>query len=159
GLDRATVEPCDARSSIGEARRDRGEHRALANPADAVHERDDAAVGVEVLENAVHLALAAEHGLGGRPLEAISEPPRDRSHAFLMRFSRGLHARQDRALHHSSRRPTGGLSAMNRRCVHVDIDLNISTDEWLRQCRGVVDMMLSVPGLEWKLWVASPESS
>jgi len=48
---------------------------------------------------------------------------------------------------------------MNRRCVHVDIDLNISTAEWLRQCRGVVDMMLSVPGLEWKLWVASPDSS
>lgn len=48
---------------------------------------------------------------------------------------------------------------MNRRCVYVDIDLNVSTDEWLRECQRVVDMMLSVPGLEWKLWVASPEAS
>ena len=48
---------------------------------------------------------------------------------------------------------------MNRRCVHVDIDLNVSTEEWHRQCQQVVDMMLSVPGLEWKLWVASPASS
>jgi Putative mono-oxygenase ydhR len=45
---------------------------------------------------------------------------------------------------------------MNRHCVHVDIDLNVSTGEWLRHCRRIVDMMLSVPGLEWKLWVASP---
>jgi hypothetical protein len=48
---------------------------------------------------------------------------------------------------------------MNRRCVHVDIDLNVSTDEWLRHCQHVVDMMLSVPGLEWKLWVASTAES
>jgi hypothetical protein len=48
---------------------------------------------------------------------------------------------------------------MNRHCVHVDIDLNVSTDEWLRHCRRVVDMMLSVPGLEWKLWVTSPAAS
>jgi hypothetical protein len=48
---------------------------------------------------------------------------------------------------------------MNRRCVQVDIDLNVSTDEWLRDCRRVVDKMLSVPGLEWKLWVASPATS
>jgi hypothetical protein len=48
---------------------------------------------------------------------------------------------------------------MNRRCVHVDIDLNVSTDEWLRHCQRVVDAILSVPGLEWKLWVASPVSS
>ena len=48
---------------------------------------------------------------------------------------------------------------MNRRCVNVDIDLNVSTDEWLRHCERVVDMMLSVPGLEWKLWVASPAES
>jgi hypothetical protein len=47
---------------------------------------------------------------------------------------------------------------MKRRCVHVDIDLNVSTDEWLRECQRVVDLMLSVPGLEWKLWVASPEA-
>jgi Putative mono-oxygenase ydhR len=48
---------------------------------------------------------------------------------------------------------------MNRSCVHIDIDLNVSTDEWLRDCQGVVDRMLSVPGLEWKLWVASPATS
>jgi hypothetical protein len=45
---------------------------------------------------------------------------------------------------------------MNSHCVHVDIDLNVSTDEWLRHCARVVDMILSVPGLEWKLWVANP---
>ena len=45
---------------------------------------------------------------------------------------------------------------MNRQCVHVDIDLNVSTDEWLCHCHRVVDTMLSVPGLEWKLWVAGP---
>jgi len=48
---------------------------------------------------------------------------------------------------------------MNRQCVHVDIDLNVSTDEWLYHCQRVVDTLLSVPGLEWKLWVASPEAS
>jgi Putative mono-oxygenase ydhR len=48
---------------------------------------------------------------------------------------------------------------MNRHCVHVDIDLNVSTDEWLRHCQRVVDRMLSVSGLEWKLWVASPATS
>jgi hypothetical protein len=48
---------------------------------------------------------------------------------------------------------------MNRYCVHVDIDLNISTDEWLHHCQRVVDKMLTVPGLEWKLWIASPSSS
>jgi hypothetical protein len=48
---------------------------------------------------------------------------------------------------------------MNHHCVHVDIDLNVSTDEWLRHCQGVVNTMLSVPGLEWKLWVASPAES
>jgi hypothetical protein len=48
---------------------------------------------------------------------------------------------------------------MSHRCVHVDIDLKVSTDEWLRQCQQVVDTMLSVPGLEWKLWIASPEAS
>jgi hypothetical protein len=47
---------------------------------------------------------------------------------------------------------------MNRCCVHVDIDLKVSTDEWLRHCQRVVDTMLSLPGLEWKLWVASPEA-
>ncbi len=48
---------------------------------------------------------------------------------------------------------------MNHHCVHVDIDLNVSTDEWLRHCQRVVETMLSVPGLEWKLWVASPAAS
>jgi hypothetical protein len=48
---------------------------------------------------------------------------------------------------------------MNRQCVHVDIDLNVSTDEWLSHCQRVVDMMLSVSGLEWKLWLASPAAS
>jgi len=48
---------------------------------------------------------------------------------------------------------------MNRQCVHVDIDLNVSTDEWLNHCQQLVDTLLSVPGLEWKLWVASPEAS
>ncbi|HEY3253609.1 MAG TPA: YdhR family protein [Polyangiaceae bacterium] len=48
---------------------------------------------------------------------------------------------------------------MNRQCVHVDIDLNVSTDEWLRHCQRVVGMMLSVSGLEWKLWVASPAAN
>jgi hypothetical protein len=48
---------------------------------------------------------------------------------------------------------------MNRHCVHVDIALNISTEEWLRHCQRVVDTILSVPGLEWKLWVASPAES
>jgi hypothetical protein len=48
---------------------------------------------------------------------------------------------------------------MNRHCVHVDIDLNVTTDEWLRHCQRVVDMVLSVSGLEWKLWVASPASN
>lgn len=47
---------------------------------------------------------------------------------------------------------------MNRRCVHVDIDLNISTEEWLRHCEGAVEAMLSVPGLEWKLWLAGPHA-
>ncbi|HEX4340613.1 MAG TPA: YdhR family protein [Polyangiaceae bacterium] len=45
---------------------------------------------------------------------------------------------------------------MNHHCVHVDIDLNVSTDEWLRHCEQVVDKILTIPGLEWKLWVASP---
>ena len=45
---------------------------------------------------------------------------------------------------------------MNPCCVHVDIALNVSTDEWLRHCQQIADKMLSVPGLEWKLWVASP---
>jgi len=45
---------------------------------------------------------------------------------------------------------------MNHCCVHIDIDLKVSTDEWLRDCQHVVDMMLTVPGLEWKLWVANP---
>ena len=48
---------------------------------------------------------------------------------------------------------------MNRCCVHIDIALNVTTEEWLRQCQQVVDMMLSVPGLEWKLWVSSPAAS
>jgi hypothetical protein len=48
---------------------------------------------------------------------------------------------------------------MNRHCVHVDIDLNVSTEEWLRHCQRVVETILSVPGLEWKLWVASPPAS
>ena len=48
---------------------------------------------------------------------------------------------------------------MNHYCVNVDIDLNVSTDEWLRHCQQVVDKFLSVPGLEWKLWVASPEAN
>jgi hypothetical protein len=48
---------------------------------------------------------------------------------------------------------------MNRHCVHVDIDLNVTTNEWLRHCQQVVDRMLSVAGLEWKLWVASPTSN
>jgi hypothetical protein len=47
---------------------------------------------------------------------------------------------------------------MSHRCVHVDIDLNVSTEEWGRQCQQVVDTMLSVPGLEWKLWIANPEA-
>ena len=48
---------------------------------------------------------------------------------------------------------------MNHRCVHIDIDLTVSTDEWLRDCQPVVATMLSVPGLEWKLWVANPAES
>ncbi|HEY0464618.1 MAG TPA: YdhR family protein [Polyangiaceae bacterium] len=48
---------------------------------------------------------------------------------------------------------------MNRQCVHVDIDLNVPTEEWLSHCQRVVDMMLSVPGLEWKLWLASPAAN
>jgi hypothetical protein len=43
---------------------------------------------------------------------------------------------------------------MSSQCVHVDIDLNVSTDEWLRHCEGVVDTMRALPGLEWKLWLA-----
>src|SRR5215469_16337623 len=155
GLDRATVEPCDARSSSGKAWCDRCEHRALADPPNAVHERDDGAVVVEVLKDAVHVALAAEHGLGGGPFEPIPESPRDRFHAFLMRFSRGLHSGPCIIALVPNRRSF----RMNRRCVHVEYDLNVSTDEWLRQCQRVVDMMLSVDGLEWKLWVSSPASS
>jgi hypothetical protein len=48
---------------------------------------------------------------------------------------------------------------MNRYCVHVEIDLNVSTDEWLRHCQRVVDTILAVAGLEWKLWVANPAAS
>lgn len=48
---------------------------------------------------------------------------------------------------------------MNSHCVHVDIVLNVSTDEWLRHCQHVVDKFLSVPGLQWKLWLASPASN
>ena len=48
---------------------------------------------------------------------------------------------------------------MNHCCVHIDIDLNVSTDEWLNHCQRVVDKMLSVPGLEWKLWVTSPAAN
>jgi hypothetical protein len=43
--------------------------------------------------------------------------------------------------------------------VHVDIDLNVSTEEWLRHCQRVVDTILAVPGLEWKVWIASPATS
>ena len=48
---------------------------------------------------------------------------------------------------------------MNHHCVHVDIELSVTTDEWLHHCQRVVDIMLAVPGLEWKLWVASPASN
>ena len=48
---------------------------------------------------------------------------------------------------------------MNHRCVHVDIDLHVSTAEWLRHCQRVVDTIAAVPGLEWKLWVAGPEEN
>lgn len=45
---------------------------------------------------------------------------------------------------------------MNRCCVHIDIALNVSTPEWQSHCQRVVDKMLSVPGLEWKLWLTRP---
>ncbi len=48
---------------------------------------------------------------------------------------------------------------MNHHCVHVDLDLNVTTDEWRQHCQHVVDKMLSVPGLVWKLWLASPATS
>jgi Putative mono-oxygenase ydhR len=47
---------------------------------------------------------------------------------------------------------------MNHRCVHIEFDLNVSTDEWLRHCERIAHVMLSVPGLEWKLWIANPET-
>ena len=48
---------------------------------------------------------------------------------------------------------------MNHCCVHIDIDLSVSTDEWLRHCERVVDRMLAIPGLEWKLWIANPAAN
>ncbi|MET0794016.1 MAG: YdhR family protein [Polyangiaceae bacterium] len=45
---------------------------------------------------------------------------------------------------------------MNHCCVQIDIDLNVSTEEWLRHCEQVVDKMLAISGLEWKLWIAGP---
>ena len=48
---------------------------------------------------------------------------------------------------------------MNHHCVHVDIDLNVSTEPWLRHCQRAVDTLLAVPGLEWKLWVTSPAAN
>jgi len=47
---------------------------------------------------------------------------------------------------------------MSSHCVNVDIDLNVSTEEWLRHCERVVEAMRSLPGLEWKLWLADPDS-
>jgi hypothetical protein len=48
---------------------------------------------------------------------------------------------------------------MNHCCVHIDIDLNVSADEWLNHCQRVVDKMLAVPGLEWKLWLSNPATN
>ena len=48
---------------------------------------------------------------------------------------------------------------MNHQCVHIDIDLNVSTEQWRHHCQHVVDKMLSVPGLEWKLWLSNPAAN
>lgn len=47
---------------------------------------------------------------------------------------------------------------MSFHCVHVDIDLNVSTEEWLRHCEAAVETMRALPGLEWKLWLADAGS-
>ena len=46
---------------------------------------------------------------------------------------------------------------MNHAIVHVDIDLNVSIEDWLSYCEANVEHMLRVPGLEWKVWLASPD--
>jgi len=47
---------------------------------------------------------------------------------------------------------------MSSRCVHVDIDLNVPTEEWLRHCEGAVEAIRALPGLEWKVWLADADS-
>lgn len=42
---------------------------------------------------------------------------------------------------------------MNRHCIQIDLTLNVSAAEWLAHCERAVDMMLAIPGLEWKLWL------
>jgi hypothetical protein len=49
------------------------------------------------------------------------------------------------------------VAAMNHHCLHVDVTLNISPDEWLELCEGAVPSMQSVPGLVWKLWLLDRE--
>lgn len=48
---------------------------------------------------------------------------------------------------------------MSYQCVKVDIDLNVSAEEWVLHCRRVVDAMRSLPGLEWKVWLADADSN
>ena len=47
---------------------------------------------------------------------------------------------------------------MSYHCVFVDIDLKVPTEDWLRHCEGVVEMMRALPGLEWKVWLADSDS-
>ena len=46
---------------------------------------------------------------------------------------------------------------MNHHCVHVDVSLEISPDEWLELCESAVPSMQRVPGLVWKLWLLDRE--
>jgi hypothetical protein len=46
---------------------------------------------------------------------------------------------------------------MNHCCLHVEVTLNVTPDEWLAACEAAVPLMRRLEGLEWKLWVLDRE--